>query len=209
VKKPLGGIIHIDPPPLPVEPKVVKRVGINGRDKGNGFENKIAKRLGDWSETPWRRVPLSGGWDKTIISGDVFCIEEYERKKSTDHSQHICVPLSFECKCDESWDFLQLFNNSEKAPIKVWWKQASDDAIKAKKEPSLVFTKNYTPIFIVIKRSTLDKLNKFNIAGGRPSWTNLSYLLFPMSSTTSVVFFRLDTFLSWIDFPTLLKLSKV
>lgn len=171
-----------------------------GRHKGHGFERKAAKVFTQWAQRPFKRVPQSGGWDKSIISGDLFCADEYSPKSP---SHRVWMPLSLECKCAESWDFTHFFKDSDKSSLRQWWHQASSDTDQSKKLPALIFTKNYLPIFIMLRTHTLNKLAK--LVGS--SWKKFAHLNYQFSKIEQLTVLLLDNFLEWIDFETLLKLT--
>jgi len=175
--------------------------GKRAKSKGRGFENEVAKLLTDWSGYKHQRVPQSGGWDKQVVSGDVFCQAEYASAPGPRES--IFVPLSWECKKQEGWDFAQLFNDSEKCPLRVWWNQASTDAKGIKKLPALIFTRNYLPIFIMISTHTANRLVRLT----EGTWKELPHIVFPVVRKEQTVIFLLGDFLSWVPFKTLLKLT--
>ena len=124
-----------------------------GRNKGHGFERKAAKIFSDWSDRQFKRVPLSGGFDKEIITGDIFCVDEYGPK---DPKDRVWLPISIECKCSESWKFVHFFTKTDKSTLNQWWQQSSDDAKQNGKCPTLVFTKNNFPIFIMLSTKTFN-----------------------------------------------------
>jgi len=171
-----------------------------GRSKGHGFERKVVTILGKWAGRPFKRVPQSGGWDKTIISGDIFCVDEYSPK---DASRRVWLPLSLECKCAESWEFVHFFKEANKSSLRQWWKQASDDAQVSKKIPTLIFTRNWLPNFIMLHTRALNRLAK--LVG--PSWKKYSHINFQISKSDHVTVLLLDDFLEWVDFATLLNLT--
>jgi hypothetical protein len=170
-----------------------------GKFKGHGFERRLANVLTKWSGYAWKRVPLSGGWNKIVVSGDIFCVAEYGRNSG---QERIVVPFSLECKCSESWDFVHFFKDSEKSPLYQWWQQASSDAKQAGKLPAMIFTKNFLPVFIMLHVRTLNKLAK--LVGF--SWKKFTYLSCQISQEQLAVLL-LDDFLGWIDFRVLLKLT--
>lgn len=171
-----------------------------GRQKGHGFENKFANVLTKWSGLKHRRVPQSGGWHKQVVSGDVFCVAEYEFDPER---ERIFVPLSWECKCAESWDFVHFFKDSDKPSLRQWWQQASDDAEQSHKLPALIFTKNYFPTFVMLHSRTFNRLAK--LVGS--SWRKFTHTTCQLSKNDQVVVLLLDDFLGWLSFETLLKLT--
>jgi len=125
-------------------------------------------------------------------------VDEYDPKKA---SRRIRIPLSFEAKCAESWDFVQLFKDSDKGPLHAWWAQASADAKSTDKLPALVFTRNYVPVFIMVRTSTLNKLAK--LVGSSWKKSAIKHRI----TKERVVVVLLDDFLGWVDFTTFLKLK--
>lgn len=171
-----------------------------GRNKGHGFERKTVKIFSDWSGRQFKRVPMSGGWDKDIISGDIFCADEYSPKSSKDR---VWLPISIECKCAESWEFVHLFTETDKSTLNQWWAQSTSDADHSGKYPSLVFTKNWHPNFIMLSTKTFNKLAKLT----KTSWRKFNHFNCYISKSEQVTTLLLDDFLGWISFETLLKLT--
>ena len=124
------------------------------RQKGFNYERYIAEKFSKPFNMEFRRIPLSGGWDKEYISGDIMCMEDKN------------FPFSIECKRNEAIDFMPIFKNFEKSAIFSFWKQCEEDAKVCKKEnniPLLVFAKNYTPDFVMFKEKIC--LGNFVISG--------------------------------------------
>jgi len=172
------------------------RRGIGSKNKGRSFENKMANLFTEWSKHKFKRVPMSGGWEKEVVSGDIFCVAEYEK------SQDIRFPLSLELKCTEAWDFEHLFKGSDKNPIYTWWQQSTEDSKISKKIPALIFTKNYQPDFILLRLSILKKLNKLT----KKTWEEFFYIHCFLGGERVVVLLLSD-FLGYINFSTLLQLT--
>ena len=124
---------------------------INGKNKGNTFERKVAKILSDWSGQQFNRVPLSGAlrWetnDKRVVSDVV-------------PPPSMKWPFSVECKCVEhDWDFSMLLIGTST----FWkhWEQANGDAQREEMIPMLVFTKNYRNTYVAIYKDVLNTLEK-------------------------------------------------
>jgi len=170
-----------------------------GRVKGHAFENEIAKLLAEWSNIPWKRVPMSGGWSaKNIASGDIFCTAEFDKKSPK------IVPISIEIKKVQSWEFVHFFKDTDSSPIGSWWAQSTKDAIKAKKTPIVIFTKNYFPIFIILRVATLNKLDE--LVAERGIWKEFTRINCTVAGEFLIVI-KLEDFLAWINFDTLLKLT--
>lgn len=81
---------------------------MSARDKGNQFERDVAAVFNEtFYPLTFRRTPLSGGWDKTFIQGDISC----DNKKFN---------LVAECK------------NHKTLHVPQWWKQVDGDTPKHK-----------------------------------------------------------------------------
>lgn len=81
---------------------------MSARDKGNQFERDVAAMFNDtFYPLTFRRTPLSGGWDKTFIQGDISC----DNKKFN---------LVVECK------------NHKTLHCPQWWKQVDSDTPRHK-----------------------------------------------------------------------------
>jgi len=170
-----------------------------GRVKGHTFENKVAKILTGWSKVSWKRVPASGGWgSKDIASGDIFCAAEFDKKLS------IIMPVSIELKKTQAWGFAHFFKDTDSSPVGSWWAQSTEDAKKSKKVPIVIFSKNYQPIFIMMATVTLDKLGV--VAAERDAWKRFPQINCLVKGEAITVI-KLEDFLSWISFESLLKLN--
>ena len=119
---------------------------INIVDKGKDYERIIAKKFSQWYNSEFRRVPQSGGFDKRVISGDIFLVDKIEQKNFL---------FSIECKKVESWEFNPLLSTSSEATkLMKFWDQASNDATIAGKKPIVVFSKNFYPDYCMMEYST-------------------------------------------------------
>lgn len=184
-------------------PYTKRSPGKRARTKGNSFENEVAKLLTKWSGSKFRRVPLSGGWQSSkVATGDLFLVAEYETARTGD-GLRVRFPFSVECKKQEGWDFAQLFRDSEKCPLRLWWEQASNDAKIIKKLPALIFARNYSPIFIMVSTLTANRLVRLT----EGTWRDLTHVMSPMAKKEQAVIFLLEDFFSWVPFRTLLELT--
>lgn len=173
-----------------------------GKFKGRSYENDLANMFTEWSGLKWKRVPMSGGFQKSVVTGDIFCVAEYENDSEKDK---IWIPFSLEAKKRQSWDLVQFFKDSDKFTVKDWWEQSSTDALLSKKYPVVIFTKNYCPDFIMLQTTVLNKLQKLVKA----SWKKFNYISYTMPADDNVIVLLLSDFLAWIDFTTLLKLTSL
>ena len=127
----------------------------NSRAKGHGFEREVAgiisKKYNITSKKyKWKRVPLSGGFDKANFPGDIFTTHPYSNQEGC-----IANKFSIECKFHKEWKFENLLNPSGSKIIK-WWKQAVSDARHGDKYPMLVFKKNNSHIYCMTYTSYID-----------------------------------------------------
>lgn len=178
-----------------------RSVGKRSKSKGRGFEQEIATIFSKWSGTKWMRVPQSGGWNKRVVAGDVFCEREYISVSGK--REELFVPISVECKKQEGWGFEQLFRDSEKCPLRLFWEQAANDAEKIKKLPVMIFSRNYLPIFIMIGTRMADRLVRLTDG----TWQDFNHIIVHIHEKEQVVIFLLEDFLKWVSFETLLKLT--
>lgn len=131
----------------------------NSKNKGNRFERAICKFFKDWSGYEFSRVPQSGGlrWKKTDnITSDVICTDDKHSRR---------FPFSIECKFHKEIKFEDILLDN-KSKILEFWKQATSDAVRAKKIPLLIMRYNNMPSgdgFLVIN----DNLFR---AIGKPNW---------------------------------------
>lgn len=139
--------------------EVKKKKPVNGRAKGHGFENTIAKQLSEaFAPLTFKRTQMSGamvgGMNArfnshysqqmlTAFVSDIFPSNEDDVAKAEGWR------FRFTCECKfykEPDTFASLFKNPQ---VKGWWEQATSDAAKLNdKEPLLIFKWNHTPIFI-------------------------------------------------------------
>jgi len=122
-------------------------MAVNSRKKGHTFERAIAKLMNDKyhikkDKDKWKRVPLSGGFDKENFPGDI-----YTMSPELNQPGKIASRFSIECKFHKDWKLEDIIHG--KGKILDWWKQASDDATGAGKLPLLVFKKNQSPIYFI------------------------------------------------------------
>lgn len=117
-------------------------MGKKSRNKGSGYERKIAKILGNWwadDSELFRRTPMSGGWAKEKITGDITPVKEEGEN----------FPFSVECKKQEGWEFHQFW--SKKSKFWSWWEQCTDDAKRSNKQPLLIFSRNRISDFMAVR----------------------------------------------------------
>ena len=131
---------------------------VNGRRKGNDYENRICRILstwlvpGEWGkgqcpvyDLPLRRrstsvMPIEGHWHG---HGDIL------HKPFVDDP-----PFAFECKNQECWT-LDGFMENARWPVWDWWEQAKDQAAASLLHPLLLFTRNRKKDYVIIEEEVL------------------------------------------------------
>jgi len=112
----------------------------NAKQKGNRYENQIAKRLSKSLGVDLRRNPGSGNMENW--KGDIVAIEDKDRMK---------FPWCIELK------------NQKKLMIPAWIRQVEEEAKEMKKKPVLIFhMHNSSDDYAVVKLSDWEKLVKKN-----------------------------------------------
>lgn len=129
-------------------PQERSKKGRASKRKGAEFELSVAKILTKWWGETFKRTPLSGGWAKGVVCGDVLSLDE----NST-------FPFSVECKRDESFSLYQLLKYPATGPLKKWWYQAWSES-KEGKIPLLIIKENLQEPYAVLDRKTFDHLNQ-------------------------------------------------
>ena len=111
----------------------------NSKKKGDAFERKTAKILGEWWGEKFNRSPQSGGasWasDNNAV-GDIV----------TPAGSNF--PLVIECKHRENWLIDNvLLNNKEPH---TWWQQVVNASDEVGKVPCLIFTRNRASTYVAL-----------------------------------------------------------
>lgn len=125
---------------------------VDGRAKGNRFENDVCRMLSVWVEgpqyanakvytLPFRRrftsnTPLDGHWEG---EGDIL------------HTPDIEFPFAVECKNQEGWELDGLVGAPKWKPWS-WWEQAKDQAQRAGKLPLLIFTRKHRQVLGMLEK---------------------------------------------------------
>lgn len=102
---------------------------IDSRAKGCEYELEIAEHYSLWwfkVKRAIRRTPLSGGWSRTIATGDLI-------------SELDPWPFSVECKNNTSWEFKNDLFHPTLGVIGEFWRQCTTAAEKESKMPVLNF----------------------------------------------------------------------
>lgn len=126
---------------------------VNSKQKGGRFERSICKWFTQWTGYEFNRVPASGGlrWKNAEnITSDVACTD-------TRHSRKFC--FSVECKSYKDLNFEHILLQKKTCKILKFWKQASEDAKRAKKLPLLIMKYNGMPkgeAFVMIHQGVFE-----------------------------------------------------
>jgi hypothetical protein len=134
---------------------------VNGKNKGNTFERKIANLLSDrfaihlGIEKGFRRNPDSGSFfggqnesrtetygTEFAIFGDLICPKSFQ--------------FSIECKHYKSSPTFQSFLNSEIKEWDLWISQAEQDSKKSSKKMCLIIKYNNVDEFVVTNNEIID-----------------------------------------------------
>lgn len=161
---------------------------INVREKGKGYELKVAKILSAFWGEKFNRTPCSGalrwGTDNRI-AGDIVCPPES------------LFPFSVECKCHEGWTLEQVLKGTGEA--ESWWHQCMGDCERVNRKPLLIFSKNFAPNFMMILKSDFDAIAKYK--------KKIDFNFFIVYTTTEEnrVICNLDEFVKCISKEDILK----
>lgn len=136
-----------------------KKKPVNGKAKGSGFENTIAKLFSTtFAPLEFRRSQSSGAIlggqnqvhlykfsnaAKALFVGDIVPTNEVDVEKTEGWQFRFTI----ECKFYKDADgFSALFRNPQ---LISWWEQACADASKiSDKAPMLIFKFNHTPVYV-------------------------------------------------------------
>lgn len=120
---------------------------INSKAKGSDFERKIAKVLSRWWGEEFHRTPMSGGlqWKQdNRVAGDIVTPPDS------------IYPFTTECKKREEWNFEQVLKGT--GDVEKYWQQATKDSEKVSMRPLLIFSKNFAPNYMMIRKSDFEAI---------------------------------------------------
>lgn len=171
-------------------------MGVNGRQKGSGYERYIAPFFGKWSHSDVKRVPLSGGWAKEAkfdVKNDLVSTDRY-------------FPVGVECKKREGWMLEHILIN-EACPIIAgtkkkpgWWAQVRQECPKWRL-PVLVFSKNRSKDMVMVR------VKEFHDFGGLPL-DDVKHFTFDSKETGHVYIMTLTDFLTHLPYKKARKIAK-
>jgi hypothetical protein len=162
--------------------------------KGGDFEREVSKTLTVWltgKEKPYKywRMPGSGGLatiheECADLSGDI-------RSLSRD-GDFLTDAFSIECKTGyPKTSFWQHFKHLKGFHIKLFWKQAVEDALKPRKRPMLIYRKKGKQIIIGVCRT--DKKHLENLSEGLRTLAYIS-MRFELDELPEIVFYDFKEF---------------
>ena len=118
--------------------------GKRSKRKGNKYELRCAKLLKEFTNTNFRRVPMSGGFNKLgsivrseLFRGDLIC---------DDPKFQYCI----EAKNRKSFSFVALLKNPRTAAFTKWWEQCVGDARANGLAPIMFFKPDNQADFIAL-----------------------------------------------------------
>lgn len=178
-------------------------MGRASKDKGASFERCIAAAFTTAfypdGEGVFRRVPLSGGWDKRLTPGDLMAL----KKRSSDSEELVLdssFPFSVEAKCWNSKSISHFLSGlyGEESAFFLWMKQSESDVSNGSKIPIVVFKIFRKPVICIRKNDFLKMQEVFGSCQGtiyelrKGSRTESSF-------SDNLVFFLLEEFFIWVD----------
>ena len=113
------------------------KIGKKSKRKGKKYEARIAFILSEFTGMKFRRVPSSGGFNKTggqvilenVFSGDVICEDR-------------AFAFSVEAKNRKDISLTALLKNPKTASLTRYWKQCVDDSKASNLKPLMFFKPN-------------------------------------------------------------------
>ena len=176
-------------------------MGKRGKEKGSSFERDVAAILAkafypDGSGV-FRRVPLSGGWDKHVAPGDILAFK-YREFGSEELVMDTRFPFVVECK---NWkDIKQPFCGLYAADSELfsWMQQAVNAAVDSKKIPIVIFKLYRASIIAMLRGTDLCKLEE--LFGEYPKAAYGIVKRVPqLGVSAKLIMVLLAEFLVWID----------
>lgn len=171
------------------------------KQKGNTYERAIAKIFTQIyypeGDGEFRRVPLSGGWDKRTAPGDLVALK-YVDIASEGMVIDSSFPFSVECKTWKGENVKHFFSGlySNESILFDWIKQATDDCQPSKKLPIVVFKLLRTENIVLMESAVFYQMgNLYGNFPGKKWYKLIKYELDDMQ----LIFCLLKDFLEWID----------
>lgn len=113
------------------------KVGRKSKRKGKKYESRVASILTKFTGAKFRRVPSSGGFNKTggrvileqVFSGDVLCEDRL-------------FGFNVEAKNRKDISLTALLKNPKTASLTKYWRQCVEDAVSNNLKPMMFFKPN-------------------------------------------------------------------
>lgn len=179
------------------------------KQKGNTYERAIAKIFTQTyypdGDGEFRRVPLSGGWDKRMVPGDLVALR-YVNTEGVGMVIDDSFPLSIECKTWKGENVKHFFSGlySNETILFDWIRQATEDCEPSKKMPVVVFKLLRTENILLMESNVFYQMgNLFGNFPGKKWYKLIKY----EPDDTQLIFCLLKDFLNWIDWDVF-KLSS-
>lgn len=182
--------------------------------KGSAYERVIAKLFTEQyysDDGEFRRVPLSGGWDKRVVPGDLMALK-YSGIDDTEGLSMIIdktFPFSIECKNYRDENVKHFFSGlySNKSQMFDWLEQAENDASPSNKYPLVVFKLYGSNNIVMTNDTTFHGLRgMFGLFPG--NYFKLALCNSKGYELTESVFFLLDDFFEWVDWGVFKTIAK-
>lgn len=129
-------------------------VGRRSKRKGKTYEARVASLLTEFTKVPFRRVPNSGGFNKSggvvvaeqVFTGDVFCDNPAFR-------------YSVEAKHRQDISLTALLKKPQTASLTSYWHQCLEDAQTHNKLPIMFFKPNISDDWVCLLLTDIERLN--------------------------------------------------
>jgi len=183
--------------------------------KGNAYERVVAKIFTETyypaEDGEFRRVPLSGGWDKRAAPGDLIALK-YVDKEGEEMVIDRSFPFLVECKTWKDENVKHFFSGlySEDSIFFDWMLQACGDSSLARRLPLVVFKLYRTEnVAMIVSTDFYQLANLFGNFVGKIY--NIEKIMPKDEGAVpqKLVFVLLKDFLEWIDWEVYKLSNKV
>lgn len=178
-------------------------MGKKSKEKGGQFERDVAKLFAASfypdGEGTFRRVPLSGGWDKRLTPGDLMALKRRDLG-SDELVLDPSFPFSVEAKCWKSSSVSHFLSGlyGEESHFFLWMNQASADAQISSKIPVVVFKIFRKPVICIRKNDFLKMTDIFGSVNGT-TYEIRRGVKSECSFDNHLVYMLFEVFLTWVD----------
>jgi len=151
--------------------KSQKKKSINGKQKGNGFEREVCKKLSNWLSEGKRddffwRTQLSGGrYTIRDKKGLITEGQDGDISSTTEEGKFFTNLFSIECKNYKDLDIWSLITLTEGQNLYGFWKKLIKQSESCSKNPLLIAKQNFKPVLFICSIFLSFRLkNWFNIS---------------------------------------------